>query len=40
MVTAAGQKDKMLSAIKHGASEFVTKPFETSQIVSILESIK
>jgi two-component system chemotaxis response regulator CheY len=40
MVTAAGQKDKMLSAIKHGASEFVTKPFETSQIVNILESIK
>lgn len=40
MVTAAGQKNKMLEAIKLGAAEFVTKPFETSQIISILESIK
>lgn len=39
MVTAAGQKDKMLEAIKLGAAEFVTKPFETNQIISILESI-
>lgn len=40
MVTAAGQKQKMLEAIKLGAAEFVTKPFETEQIISILESIK
>ncbi len=40
MVTAAGQKGKMLDAIKLGASEFVTKPFETGQIISIIESIK
>ncbi len=40
MVTAAGQKGKMLDAIKLGASEFVTKPFETNQIISIMESIK
>lgn len=40
MVTAAGQKGKMLDAIKLGAAEFVTKPFETTQIVSIMESIK
>lgn len=40
MVTAAGQKGKMLDAIKLGASEFVTKPFETNQIISIIESIK
>lgn len=39
MVTAAGQKGKMVDAIKHGASEFVTKPFETEQIISIIESI-
>lgn len=39
MVTAAGQKGKMLDAIKLGASEFVTKPFETNQIISIIESI-
>ena len=36
MVTAAGQKGKMLDAIKLGAAEFVTKPFETDQIVSII----
>ena len=40
MVTAAGQKNKMLEAIKLGAAEFVTKPFETGQIISILESIE
>ena len=39
MVTAAGQKGKMLDAIKLGAAEFVTKPFETDQSVSIIESI-
>ena len=40
MVTAAGQKQKMLEAIKLGAAEFVTKPFETGQIINILEGIK
>lgn len=40
MVTAAGQKGKMLEAIKLGAAEFVTKPFETDQIINIIESIK
>ncbi len=39
MVTAAGQKGKMLDAIKLGAAEFVTKPFETNQIIRIIESI-
>ena len=40
MVTAAGQKGKMLDAIKLGAAEFVTKPIETNQIINIIESIK
>lgn len=40
MVTAAGQKGKMLDAIKLGAAEFVTKPYETNQIVNIIESLK
>ena len=39
MVTAAGQKSKMLEAIKLGAAEFLTKPFETDQIISIIESL-
>lgn len=40
MVTAAGQKGKMVDAIKLGAAEFVTKPFETKQIINIIESIE
>lgn len=28
MVTAAGQKNKMIECIKAGANEFLTKPFE------------
>ena len=30
MVTAAGQKTKMVDAVKYGAAEFLTKPFEAS----------
>ena len=26
MITAAGQKDKMVRAVKYGAAEFITKP--------------
>lgn len=36
MVTAAGQKSKMMEAIKLGASEFLTKPFEVNQIVDLI----
>lgn len=39
MVTAAGQKGKIVEAIKLGASEFVTKPFETKQVAEILKNI-
>ena len=39
MVTVSGLKKKMLDAIKLGAADFVTKPYETSQIISIIESI-
>ncbi len=37
MVTAAGQKEKMVEAIKLGASEFVQKPFKPDHILTILE---
>ena len=39
MVTAAGQKEKMVEAIKRGALEFMQKPFDPEQIQSIIESI-
>lgn len=39
MITAAGQKDKMMEAIKNGASEFLTKPFEKESIKKALEKI-
>ena len=39
MVTAAGQKEKMVEAIKRGALEFMQKPFDPDQIESIIESI-
>lgn len=39
MVTAAGQKSKMVDAIKNGASEFIQKPFEPEQIISIIQTV-
>jgi two-component system chemotaxis response regulator CheY len=39
MVTAAGQKTKMVDAVKYGAVEFLTKPFEASQIIEIIEKV-
>lgn len=37
MITAAGQKEKMVEAIKLGATEFIQKPFDKNQIVSIMQ---
>ena len=34
MVTAAGQKNKMIECIKAGANEFLTKPFEEKEIIN------
>ncbi|MCR5206727.1 MAG: response regulator [Lachnospiraceae bacterium] len=39
MVTAAGQQNKMIDAIKLGASEFVTKPFEPDEIVKMVNKL-
>ena len=39
MVTAAGQKNKMVDAIKSGASEFIQKPFEPDQILTVLNEV-
>ena len=36
MVTAAGQQNKMIDAIKLGAAEFVTKPFKPDEITKMV----
>ena len=36
MITAAGQKSKMVEAIKEGCAEFLTKPFDDEQIINII----
>ena len=33
MVTAAGQQNKVMEAIKSGAADFITKPFEPDRVV-------
>lgn len=39
MVTAAGQKSKMVEAIKLGADEFIQKPFKPEQILSVIDNL-
>ena len=39
MVTAAGQKNKMIECIKAGANEFLTQPFEQQEIVDVINKM-
>lgn len=39
MVTAAGQKNKMIECIKLGANEFLTKPFDKEEIISVINKL-
>lgn len=39
MVTAAGQKTKMVEAVQNGANEFVSKPFEPEQLKAIIDKV-
>lgn len=39
MITALGQKEKMIQAIKFGASEFITKPFEDEEVVKAVNKV-
>lgn len=39
MITAAGQKEKMVQAIKEGAADFITKPFEAEQILGAVNHV-
>ncbi len=36
MITAAGQKEKMIQAIKYGAAEFIAKPYEADEVKEII----
>ncbi len=37
MITAAGQKEKMMEAVKYGAAEFITKPFVEESVLTALK---
>lgn len=39
MITAAGQKEKMVEALKRGADEFVTKPFDQQEICDVVRKL-
>ncbi len=39
MVTAAGQKTKMVEAVQNGANEFVSKPFDPEQLKKIIDKV-
>ena len=37
MITAAGQKEKMILAIKSGASDFISKPYEGNDVLAVID---
>ena len=37
MITAAGQREKMVEAIKRGAFDFLTKPFDEEKVIQTLK---
>ena len=39
MITAAAQNTKIVEAVKLGASEFISKPYENDQIERVLRNI-
>lgn len=39
MVTAAGQKDKMIQAIRDGAAEIILKPYQEEDVERIVERV-
>lgn len=39
MITAAGQKEKMMQALKEGAAEFITKPFDKEDVLNTINRV-
>lgn len=39
MITALGQKEKMVQAIKFGASEFITKPLQDAEVIKAISKV-
>lgn len=39
MITAAGQQNKLIEALKCGAKKFITKPFEKEEILTNIEEV-
>ncbi len=39
MITAAGQKEKMVEALKRGAEEFIIKPFDEKEVLETLNRV-
>lgn len=39
MVTAAGQESKVMEAVKLGAAEFITKPFDKDLILKTIDKV-
>jgi two-component system chemotaxis response regulator CheY len=39
MISASGQREKMVDALKRGADDFVTKPFEEEKIISTIKEV-
>lgn len=39
MITAAGQQQKIIEALKLGAEKFITKPFEQGEVIATMQSL-
>lgn len=39
MITAAGQQSKVLDALKYGAKQFITKPFEKEVVINSIKEV-